>query len=250
MPGTGLSVPFSIDASVSDILNGILEIDGLLTYEGDELILEYRTGLMPGKSSFGTPLQTCRIRLEDVQDIEYREKVFSTRITLTPRRLAVIDDLPGDHSTEITLKIKKKYRRRAAALASDIQLDFARNRHDSVRSIPFLMPTASKDFAEIGGLLYTEDEFLVFEIQSGISGGSRKKDQIVKIEKKAIRFIDLSKAVLKDILSVQPKRQQLLDVLPGDHVDAVRLKINNTYRSEVERLIADVRAAGDLEGDD
>jgi hypothetical protein len=234
------SVPFSIEVGVGDILNGILEIDGLLSFEHDTILLEYRTSVIPGFSSSGAPLKSIRIPLSDLQDIDYREKVFLTKVTFTPRRLSTIEGVPGDHSTDLKLRIKRKNRQRAAALVSEIQIAFARTRHSSIGSIPFLMPKASKDFTEVGGLLYTEDEFLVFELQAGISGGSRKSDQIVKIEKTAIRDISLSEALLKDVVSIQPKRQQLLDVIPGDHVDSVRLKVNSSYRSDVKALIRDI----------
>lgn len=242
MNGLVRSVPFSIEVGVGDVLNGILEIDGLLSFEKDTLLLEYRTSVIPGFSLSGAPLKTVRLLLSDLQDIDYREKVFSTRITFTPRRLSMIEGIPGDHSTDLKLRVKRRNRHRAAELISEIQIAFAKERHDSIGSIPFLMPTASKDFTEVGGLLYTEDEFLVFELQSGMSGGSRKKDQIVKIEKKAIHYISLNEALLKDVVSIQPKKQRLLDVIPGDHVDSIKLKVNSAYRSDVKTLIRSVLA--------
>ncbi len=250
MPGSFRSVPVSIDVSISDLSKGIFEIDGLLSFEDNELLLEYRTTQFMRRSDNGPRLKSCRIKLSDLQDVDYREKVFSTIMTFSPRRLTSIEGVPGDHSAGLTLHVKRKNRHKAAELISEIQLAFARNRHDITGSIPFIMPTASRQFTEIGGLLYTEDEFLVFELQSGITGGSRKKDQIVKIEKKAIRYISLRESLLRDVLSIQPKRHQLLNVIPGDHVDSIKLKINNSYRSEVESLIHDVLTAGDEDNGD
>ena len=233
------SVPVSVDVSVSDVMRGVMEIDGILTLEKDSLLLEYRMSGLPGFVS--SSIESFRVTFDDIQDVEYRERVFGAAIILRPRRLAVIEAMPGDQSTEIKLKIKRKHRSIAAELATDIQIAFARSRTDSLGSIPFSIPSASQHFSEVTGLIYLDDEFLVFELQSGLPGLSRNSDDIIKIEPKALAHIHLNTALLKDVLYIRPKKEQLLTVIPGDRVEAVRLKINNTYRSEVKRLVEAVR---------
>jgi len=233
------SVPVSVDVSVSDVMRGILEIDGILTLEKESLLLEYRMSAIPGFDS--ASIESFRVAFDDIQDIEYRERIFGTSIILRPRRLAVIEAMPGDQRTEIKFKIKRKHRSAAAELVTDIQIAFARSRTDSLGSIPFSIPSASRNFAEVTGLVYLDDEFLVFEVQSGLPGGSRNKDDIVKIEPKELSDIRLNTALLKDVLYIRPKKEQLLEVIPGDRVEALRLKINNTYRSEVKRLVEEVQ---------
>lgn len=234
------SVPFAVEVSFRDVLRGNFEIDGLLSLETTSLLIEYRTSGIFGLDSSTPPLQSFHIAFGDLQDLEYRERIFGTTVILTPRRLAIIEGMPGMDGTVIKLSIKRKHHSKASELISEAQIAFSRSRTDSLNSIPFSLPSTSRDFAEIGGIVYLDDEFLVFEMQSGLPSGSRRNDQIVKIEPTALADIHLDRALLKDVLYIRPKKEQLLDIIPGDRVDALRLKINNTYRADVQLLVSDV----------
>ena len=108
--------------------------------------------------------------------------------------------------------------------------------------IPFSLPDLNGGLTEITGLLYEEDEFLVFDVETAFMGEFDKESQIIKIEPAAIQEIVLDRGVFKDKLRILPKKRDLLDAMPGEYRREIPLSIWKKHRRDVERLLRSVKA--------
>jgi len=93
------------------------------------------------------------------------------------------------------------------------------------------------ELMEVEGIVWIEDGFLVLEIKQSLAGLVDTDNEVVKIEPSALNDIFIQRRWFKDRLVLVPKKRELLDVIPGKHVNDVRLRIWRTKRSEVENLI-------------
>lgn len=124
------SLPFTIDASTDDLMEGVFEITGLLRVEDDGFILEFRrsgfdiSGLghvgknRPGDLHLsGRPaVESVAFTLDDLRDIQLKWGVFSAKIVLHARSLTVFADVPGAAGDRLVLDLPKASRGPAATL--------------------------------------------------------------------------------------------------------------------------------------
>lgn len=111
-------------------------------------------------------------------------------------------------------------------------------------TIPFQLPDIHYGLTEIKGTVYLDEEFLVLEVQTALFGEFEQEYQIIKIEPRALRDIRLERGLFKDRLRLWPKKDTLLNVMPGEHRVELKLKIWNRYRDEAEALVEQVRQWG------
>lgn len=95
---------------------------------------------------------------------------------------------------------------------------------------------------EIEGLTWVEDGFLVIQLSNKLIGLVDEERDLIKVEPTALSEIRLQKRPFKDRLILVPKRRDLLDAIPGNHANDVRLRIWRTKRSQTEQLVIDVKA--------
>jgi hypothetical protein len=121
------SVPFSMAVSHQEMAQGILEIQGLLSYQGRRLTVEYQTVALNAQSSRWekTPVQTLVIALEDLQDLEAKKQLWSRTILLKPRRLSALETMPGLRPEGLVLKIARGDWRAATLLVSKARLELS-----------------------------------------------------------------------------------------------------------------------------
>jgi hypothetical protein len=105
-------------------------------------------------------------------------------------------------------------------------------------SIPFSIDDSRGH--TIGGLLFLEAEFVVFEIQVQKWGLYKEPVETVKAELGVIDSIRFEQGFFKDRLYLVPKRAELLAALPGDHTSEIKLKVNKRYRAEAQQFVLDV----------
>lgn len=108
-------------------------------------------------------------------------------------------------------------------------------------SVPFLIPEVHAGFSEATGVLRLEDEFLVFHVQTETLGMFKQDAETIKIEISALYDVRHERGVFKDKLFIRPKKQQLLDVMPGKHGIEVQLKIKRKHRTTALILVDTVR---------
>ena len=107
--------------------------------------------------------------------------------------------------------------------------------------IPFQLPDLNSGFTEVKGVLYLDDEFLVFRVETALLGEFDKEHQVIKIEPRALDEIRLEPGIFRDRLCVRPKKRELLTAMPGTYETELVLKIWNRHRARAEHLVADVR---------
>ncbi|NND70560.1 MAG: hypothetical protein HKN43_03175 [Rhodothermales bacterium] len=109
-------------------------------------------------------------------------------------------------------------------------------------SVPFDLPDINGGLTEIKGLIFLDDEFLVIEFETAFLGEFGKEQKTVKIEPAAISQIHLDQGFIRDIISIRPKKTDLLDAIPGSHLGELRLKVWRNRRPLAARLVRDVQA--------
>jgi hypothetical protein len=105
--------------------------------------------------------------------------------------------------------------------------------------IPFQLPDMG--LREINGTVYLDDEFLVFEVEDAFIGEFDKEHMVVKVEPAALKDIRLDRGIIRDRLSIRPKKRDLLAVMPGTYGEALPLKMWNTHRRRAEQLVEAVK---------
>lgn len=108
-------VPFKI----SDVHGGLSEANGTMYLENEFLVLEYRIEVI---GMFKRPPETIKIELGVVSDIELKTGLFRDKLRILPRKLSVLDAVPGKNREVVTLKTKKKFRGVAKRLVNEIRI--------------------------------------------------------------------------------------------------------------------------------
>ncbi|NNF03805.1 MAG: hypothetical protein HKN17_05000 [Rhodothermales bacterium] len=110
-----MMVPFKI----SEVHGGVSHAFGTLYLEDEFLVIEYRIHVM---DMFKRPPETIKIELGVISDIEFKQSLFGDRVRLLPKKLSVLDAVPGKHKDVVTFKTKKKYREPARRLVNEIRI--------------------------------------------------------------------------------------------------------------------------------
>ena len=232
------SVPVYVEVFVAEVLQGIVEIKGVLRYADDMVAFEYQA---KESSSKTVPAETLDLPLDQLRAVELKRGLWGATILIHPRRLATFEYISGASRTEIVLKVKRKHREQAATLVAQVQQALSTRGGDDVRRIPFRLPDANYGITEVKGAVYVDEAFLVFEVKTGISGGSKKKQQIIKVEPSALDAIRLDEGAFRDRLYIRPKKRDLLRAMPGTYKEDLTLKIQKQYRADAVRLVEEVR---------
>lgn len=93
----------------------------------------------------------------------------------------------------------------------------------------------------VTGLIYLNEEFVVFEVQVTKWSISKQPVETIKVEYGAVDTIRFKNGFFKDSIFVVPKRAALLDAVPGSHKGEIQLKIAKRYRDEAIDLITRFR---------
>lgn len=107
--------------------------------------------------------------------------------------------------------------------------------------VPFEIPEIHGGLSEASGVLYREDEFLVFEYQVKTLG-FKQPSRIIKVEVPVVVSMRLVPGFFSDRLCIVPKTFALLDALPGPHKGEIKLKVAKRYRADAEALAEEVLA--------
>jgi len=110
-----MMVPFKI----SEVHGGLSEANGTMYLEDEFLVLEYRIEVV---GMFKQPTETIKIELGVISDMEFKTGLFGDKIRLLPRKLSVLDAVPGKNKEVVTLKTKKKFRSIARRLVNEIRI--------------------------------------------------------------------------------------------------------------------------------
>jgi hypothetical protein len=94
------------------------QLHGLLRVEGGDLVIDTRWVGHEGASE----VETHRVPVADVSEVEYRSGMFRTRLVLRPRRLAAFEDVPSASPESLVLPIARADRALASRWATTLSL--------------------------------------------------------------------------------------------------------------------------------
>jgi hypothetical protein len=99
----------------------IPEVDGLLTLDGDALLLQYR--VRDKAAAYDSGVRELRVPLEGVESVEVRRRWFgSPRVVIRVRDLRLLATLPGSRGGELALQVARHELPAAQDLASTVAL--------------------------------------------------------------------------------------------------------------------------------
>jgi len=100
---------------------GFMMLEGILRVEKGKIAIEYQKKdavIEVVKSG----VKTVEIDLNNIELIEYKKKLFGSRLIIHAKRATVFEDFPGNDLMVRTLKVKRKHRDIAANIASNVNL--------------------------------------------------------------------------------------------------------------------------------
>lgn len=103
--------------------------------------------------------------------------------------------------------------------------------------IPFSLPDVG--LREVNGLVYVEDGYLKIRLKDAFLGEFDEDRRTIQVEPDALRSLDLRRGLLRDRLVIVPWRSELLEAVPGEHANAVELRVRRKHRADLEALIDD-----------
>ncbi|WP_018128225.1 hypothetical protein [Balneola vulgaris] len=114
------ALPFLID----DLNGGFMKVEGILSVDGDKFSIEFqkKDSLF---EAYKSELMHCEISFSDLDLVEFKKGLFTSKLILQAKKAAVFSDLPGDDLISRTLKVKKKHRDIAASIASRVNLELS-----------------------------------------------------------------------------------------------------------------------------
>lgn len=118
-----LTIPFEI----TNINHGLQKASGLMSWNQNGLVLEFQTedaviGL------FKSEVEEASISISDLLNVEFTKNIFSAKLIIEAKSLKALQDIPGTEQARCELKIKRRDRKKAARLASNIQLAISEHR--------------------------------------------------------------------------------------------------------------------------
>lgn len=106
--------------------------------------------------------------------------------------------------------------------------------------IRFTLPDVG--LREISGLAYVDEGFLVLKVQNALMGEFDVEQETLKIEPGALEEVSVTRGLFRDRLIIRPRRPELLDAIPGEHVAALELRVSRKQRSELGALVDEFHA--------
>ncbi len=112
-----VQVPFRI----TDINLGFQEAEGLIRYESNRVVIEYRIKDALGMS-IKSDVKELNIGIGELTSIEIKDWWITMRLILSVKSMRLIDELPNSHSGEVTMKIARKHRKALRDFVSSTRL--------------------------------------------------------------------------------------------------------------------------------
>jgi hypothetical protein len=234
---TEFSIPIYAEPAFADVVRGIFEIEGLLSYADEKLSIEiHRKEFFADRAK----ISTVELELDALREVTFKGR----SLTLLPKRLSAFEDVPIAENARILLKAKRVHRKDLEALASHLQRILTyRTTPSNVGRIPF--SAGRSGLREIRGELSLEgDEYFVLDVEDALAGRFDVTRQTIKVEPGALSALHLEPGRRLDRLYVRPKGRELLDAMPGSYRQELALTIRRKYRDQVDRLIYELERIG------
>ena len=122
------SIPIHLDPSTADFTDGIYEIRGLMRYENQALVLEYRASGMDefeGSDAPHHPIETHTILLQDLRTLSFKASIFGARLLIEVNRMAALDGMPGADHHRVKVRVPRSARKAAGAFTAYVNAELA-----------------------------------------------------------------------------------------------------------------------------
>ena len=119
----------SIPVKFPEIYEGFADAEGVLRISSDALTLEYQVkDNLIGIVKSG--VSTAVIPFDHIDEVDFRSKFFWTSINIRVDSLQIVGDVPGAKQGRVRLKIPRRYKREAAALAHEASIRSSQSKLD------------------------------------------------------------------------------------------------------------------------
>ena len=109
-----ISIPFEI----SEVHAGFSEAKGILRMEDEFLVFQVQIVTL---GMFKQKPEIIKIEFSAIDEIRHERRLVSDRLYVRPKRVQLLDVMPGKHAIEVKLKIKRKYRTRMLLLVDAVR---------------------------------------------------------------------------------------------------------------------------------
>jgi hypothetical protein len=117
MVENSVQVPFRI----TDIDLGFQEAEGLIRYESNRVVIQYKI-----KDALGISLKSdvkeLHLGMDDLASLEIKDWWITLRLILTVKSMRLIQELPNARSGEVTMKVARKHRKSLKDFVSTTRL--------------------------------------------------------------------------------------------------------------------------------
>ncbi len=116
------SIPISISVSASDVADGTIIVEGLVSYADQTLVLELqKTDNRMAKSD----AVRHEFPIREIQIVEFKRRPVGSIIWLELIGLEALSGLPGSDRNRMKLNVARKYRDRVADLVTHVQIELS-----------------------------------------------------------------------------------------------------------------------------
>lgn len=111
------SLPFHFP----EVYEGFAEAEGLLVLTADAIVLEYQIkDIFTG--AIKSQLKKVVLPFAQIDDVEFRTNFLRTDISIQMNSMELVQDVPNAKQGRVRLKISRKHRREAAAIAHEVSI--------------------------------------------------------------------------------------------------------------------------------
>lgn len=116
------SIPISISVSASDVADGTIIVEGLVSFADQTLVLELqKTDNRMSKSD----AVRHEFPIRDIQIVEFKRRPVGSIILIEMISLDALSGLPGSARNRMKLNVARKYRDRVADLVTHVQIELS-----------------------------------------------------------------------------------------------------------------------------
>ena len=109
-----MNIPFEIP----EVHLGFSESKGVVGIEDEFLVFQFQTVTL---GLFKQDPETIKIEIEALYDLRHERGLVKDKLFIRPKKLQLLEAMPGKHSIEIRLKVRRKYRSKALILVDTVR---------------------------------------------------------------------------------------------------------------------------------
>ena len=109
-----ISVPFEI----AEVHGGLSEAKGIVLVEDNFVVFQLQ---MTTLGMFKREPEIIKIEIAAIDEMRLEKRLFSDRLYIRPKRMKLLEVMPGKHGLEVKLKVRKRHRGSALVLVDSVR---------------------------------------------------------------------------------------------------------------------------------